>query len=471
MMTPPFKYLFLPILVLVTSIACSAMRPNIVFIMADDLGYGDVGCFVDEATIRTPRLDRLASEGLRFSNYHVNALCTPTRAAVFTGQYTFDNYEKGGAPKNGIVQSSRFLSQMLQDAGYATAAFGKWHLAHGEGDHALDRGFDEWIGFYGGGMAFHYDQAKANAAHSKGLHNTIYNGREPYEEEWSHTTDLFTDLAINFIESNKQQPFFLYLSYNAVHTPIWSERNPEFSAREDWLQKQRDRGLTDNMEIDYNALVEHMDERIGDLLDALEANVLAEKTLVIFQSDNGPIRRDSYYAHPESGSAGPYRAGKSTLYEGGIRVPLIMRAGLGKKSQVIDDFAMHADILPTCLEVAGLDIPDLNGKHPLRGHSLYPYLSNQEPEDITRPSFYSIGKNMAVIEGDWKLVNLKQWVGPSRDPHFSEPPTDGFVLYNLEDDPGETNNLAEQYPERVKHLRRLWEDYHQGIGKAFAPSH
>lgn len=448
-----------------------ANQPNIVLIMADDLGYGDVGAFYEGATIHTPQIDRLAEAGVRFTNYHVNALCTPTRAAVMTGQYTFDNYENGGAPKNGIVQSSRFLPQMLKDAGYVTGGFGKWHLSSGDGDHAIDRGFDEWIGFYGGGMQFHYDLAFKAAKVSKIKSNRIYDGKVPYDAKWGHTTDLFSDLAIQFIEENSTNPFFLYLSYNAVHTPLWSERKPVFSGREDWVQKQRDRGLTDNMTIDYNALVEHMDERIGDVLDALQQYGVAENTLVIFQSDNGPIRRDTFYGYPESGSAGGFRAGKSTLYEGGIRVPLILKAGMKHNGRVVDDLTMHADILPTCLEVAGIAIPEMNGARPLRGHSLYSYLKGSQPESLERPMLFSIGQNMALIEGDWKLVNIAQWVGNNRDAETSEPPTNVDMLYNLSRDPAEANDLAAQHPERVERMLRLWADYFKSIGKIFKPSH
>lgn len=464
------KYLLL-VLVILFCTTNQAVAANIVLIMADDLGYGDVGSFYKNATIRTPNIDRLAVAGIRFTNYHVNTLCTPTRAAVMTGQYTFDNYEKGGAHKNGIVASSRFLPQMLQDAGYKTGGFGKWHLADNEGDHPLDRGFDEWIGFYGGSMQFHYELAQKAAKPNKNKYNVIYEGKTPYKKEWQHTTDLFTDLAIQFIKAHQNDAFFLYLSYNAVHTPIWNPQKPVFSARQDWVQKLRNRGLKDNSIIDYNALVEHMDNRVGDVIETIQELGLADNTLIIFQSDNGPIRPDSYYSKPQAGSAGTFRGGKSTLYEGGIRVPLILSKGQNRSTTVVNDLTMHADILPTCLEHAGIKIPELNGENPLRGHSLYPYLMGSKPKELNRPLLFSIGHNMSLIEGDWKLINVANWVGKNRDPETTEAPTDGDTLYNLKDDPSEQIDLASQYPEKLAHLRRIWEAYFISIGKTFKPSH
>jgi arylsulfatase A-like enzyme len=211
--------------------AAPARPPNVLLIVADDLGYGDVSGFCKDSPIQTPNIDRLAATGVKFTSFHVNPLCTPTRQCVMTGQYTYDNEEPGGTPKNGVKQDTRFLPQMLQAAGYKTGAFGKWHLGEEEDDHPTARGFDEWIGFHGGSMEYQYDLAKEKSVRSKGGNNTIYNGKARYEKPWQHTTDLFSDEAIRFIGENKDHPFFVYLAFNAVHGPLWTPGKPVFSGR------------------------------------------------------------------------------------------------------------------------------------------------------------------------------------------------------------------------------------------------
>lgn len=445
--------------------AAPARPPNVVLIVADDLGLGDVSGFYKDAPIRTPNIDRLAKDGVKFTSFHVNPLCTPTRQCMMTGQYTFDNEEPGGAPAHGIKQDAHFISQMLHDAGYRTGAFGKWHLGEDDDDHPTARGFDEWIGFHGGSMEYHYDLAKEKSIRSKGANNTIYNGTVPYEKKWEHTTDLFSDEAIRFIGENKDRPFFLYLAYNAVHGPLWTPERPVFSGRADWVERIKSQGVSDNQAVDYYAVVEHMDERIGSVLSALAENGVEQNTLVIFMSDNGPVRKEFFYEGPAAGSSAGLRGGKSTVYEGGIHVPMIMKRGAEKNGRTVDDFTMHADLLPTCLEAAGIPVPENNGPRPLRGHSLMLYLTGSAPKQIDRAGIFTIGGNWAVIQSPWKLVNMKQRVGRNTDPATSEGPTDGDTLYNLAEDRGEKNNVAGEYPERIQKLRRIWLDYSMSVEK------
>jgi len=298
---------------------------NLVLIVADDLGYGDLPAFWQQSAIVTPAIDKLAAQGVRFSSFHVNPLCTPTRAVLMTGQYTFDNYEPGGAAVNGIIQSVEYLPQILKRIGYRTGGFGKWHLGIEDGDHPIDRGFDEWIGFYGGGMPYHSSLADKMAPESDYKYNTIYKGKQRYSKTWSHTTDLFADEAIRFIEENAAVPFFVYLSFNAVHGPLWRPEKPIYSSRRDWRERIKARSIENPEQQDYYAVVEHMDDRIGSVLAALEIHGLESETLVIFLSDNGAITPDYYYSVPAAGSNGAFRAGKATVYEGGMRVPMIMR--------------------------------------------------------------------------------------------------------------------------------------------------
>ena len=450
-----------------TPVLQAAQKPrNIVLIIADDTGYGDISSFYKESSIHTPNIDRLASEGVRFTSFHVNALCTPTRQCVMTGQYTFDNESPGGTPKNGVVQDTRFIPQILKEAGYKTGAFGKWHLGEGAGNHPLDRGFDKWIGFEGGSMEYHFDLAKEKSLRSHGANNTIFDGKAPYEKKWEHTTDLFSDEAIRFIEENKSHPFFVYLAYNAVHGPLWRPEKPVFSGRKDWVERIKAQGVSENDAVDYYAVVEHMDERIGTVLATLSKNGLEKDTLVIFLSDNGPVRKDFFYETPAAGNAGGLRAGKSVVYEGGIRTPMILKGGGVKGGRTVGDFTMHADLFSTCLDAAGLPIPERNGKFPLRGHSLLPYLAGGSPAQTDRTGIFTIGGNVAVVHSPWKLVNIVKRIGSNTDPKTSEGPTEGDTLYNIEKDRGEKQNVAAQHPEQVQALRKVWLDYNTSIGHA-----
>ncbi len=441
-------------------------KPNIVVIVADDMGYGDTKTFWPESRIRTPSLDRLAAAGLKFTNFHVDPLCTPSRAAFLSGQGT-ENYSKEGGPEAGVLPDVQLLPQILKEQGYATGAFGKWHMGEVSGAHPVDRGFDRWIGYHGGSIPYFKAYLDERNATLKKPKTYVFDGREPYAKEWTHATDLWADEAVRFIDENKAKPFYLHLAFNAVHGPLYTKQKPQYSARPDWLKKVAAKGITDEQDQDYIAVVEHMDDRIGSVLDSLEKNGLAKNTLVFFFSDNGAITRSYYYTPegPVSGDNGPFRAGKATLYEGGIRVPAIMRwPDVIPAGTVSKDLVCHWDFLPTVFQILGLKVPDHNGPLPMRGVGLWDHVKSGGTLELAERSHPSrIGPNRSVNRGKWKLVNVKKPIGKGGN---MEQPTEGSVLFDLSQDPGEKNNLAGQHPEIVQRLEAEVDNHSEAASAA-----
>ena len=428
----------------------SASKPNILVIIADDLGYGDTKTFWPKSKITTPSIERLAAGGMKFINYHVDPLCTPSRAAFLSGQGT-ENYGKGGGPNGGVMPDVQLLPQFLKTQGYVTGGFGKWHMGAGNGAHPLDRGFDRWIGYQGGSMPYFKAYLDERNVALKKPKTYVFEGKEPYTKQWIHTTDLWADEAIRFIQENKDKPFYVHLAFNAVHGPLFNKAGGQHSAKPDWIKKVADSGVTDEQDQDYIAVVEHMDDRIGSVLDCLDKNGLSKNTLVFFFSDNGAITRTYYYAEPASGDNGPFRAGKATVYEGGIHVPAIMRwPGVVPAGSVSDAFVCHWDFFPTVYQILGLSVPAKNGSLPLRGTSLLAHVKSGGKTPLPeRPYAIGIGPNRSVNEGQWKLVNVLKTVGAGDK---AEPPTSGPVLFDLSKDPGEKNDVSKQNPEVLKRL-------------------
>jgi arylsulfatase A-like enzyme len=462
---------------LLGSVAQAAKQPNVIVIVTDDLGYGDLSCFNADSKIRTPNIDRIAEQGVKLTSFHVNPVCVPSRVSLMSGQYTLDCEEKPHAARNGIKQNVDLLPQLLKNAGYVTGGFGKWHLGNGEGDHPIDRGFDEWFGFYGGWMRYKFEQAKeTHIRHIKAEPHMqiIYDGKEKYEEPWEHLTDLLTDKAVGFVTKNKDNPFFLFLSYNAPHGWLYHETHPEYSATDEWVETVKKKyNLPDETPmqrnlIDYIAVTEHMDARIGDLLAVLEKENLDQDTLVVFMSDNGAITPEFYYTLAASGNNGGLRGGKAVPYEGGVRVPMMMRCPAEiAANKTISGFTMGVDILPTILDFAGIPAPETNGDHPLRGISLMPYLQQPQKPLPQREAFF-INNNksgVGIIKDPWKLVTLKRRVGGNKDLTTGEGPSDGWILFNLDDDIGERKDLSKQYPEKTEELLSFWKDYNRSIGR------
>lgn len=392
-------------------------RPNVLVILADDLGYADVG-FQGCRDVPTPHIDALAKHGVRFTNGYVSApVCSPMRAGFITGRYQqrFGHEFNPGPPGRvaagyGVPLDQPMLPALMKSNGYATGIVGKWHLGVEEKFHPLLRGFDEFFGFLYG--AHSYLDARADPI------NPIMRGHEIIEEE-TYLTDAFSREAAAFIERHRERPFFLFLSYNAVHTPM--EATPRYLDRFPDVRPPRRRS--------YAAMLSAMDDGIGVVLDALRTHGLERDTLVVFLSDNGG---------PPGANASrndPLREGKGTVYEGGIRVPFVMRwKGRLPEGAVYDYPVISLDILPTALAAAGGRAPEGVS---FDGVNLLPYVTGERESRPHETLYWRMGERKAIRHGDRKLVRMRE--GP-------------WELYDLAADISESNNLAPGHEELVASL-------------------
>lgn len=398
-------------------------QPNIVLILVDDLGYGDLS-YMGATDLKSPHIDRIAANGMKFSNFYANCpVCSPTRAALLTGRYQ-DLVGVPGVirthPENNwgrLTDSAVLIPKVLKPAGYHTAIVGKWHLGLEEPDTPIDRGFDHFHGYLGDMMDDYYKHRRHGI-------NYMTLGKQTIDPE-GHATDLFTAWAGDYIKSrDKDQPYFLYLAYNAPHTPI--QPPAEWVAR----VKERESGITDQR-AKLVALIEHMDDGIGKVMQTIlteQAGPNPRPTVVIFTSDNGGQIN-------VGANNGPLRDGKQSVYEGGIKVATCA-AWLGddriRPGTSTDIRAMSMDLFPTVCEIAGAKID-----HKIEGVSILPTLFGKEQPPLRQDSFFSRreggtryqGKTIdALIRGDWKLLQNS--------------PFEPLELYNLADDPQETTDLA-----------------------------
>jgi arylsulfatase A-like enzyme len=433
-------------------------RPNIVLIVADDMGYGDSTAFWSKTELQTPAIGEMAKRGIRFTQFRVNPLCSPTRSSLMTGQYSLENgMWRGANDANAVAADNekrdnvrRFkddvvlLPQLLKAAGYRTGAFGKWHLGNDEKNLPNARGFDEFLGFIGGSHAYWL-----------GRNSKIFHNGRPLVAIGRHTTDLFADGAIEFIKANKDQPFFCYVPFNAVHGPLRNEQRSSDSAKPEWLEKYEKLGVAQPRR-DYCAVMSHADSRIGDILKTLGDAGLESNTLVIFLSDNGGI------LHTYPSNNGPLRGGKGETYEGGIRVPAVMQwTGVIPANSVSDESAVHFDVFTTILAAAQVPIPAKNGAFPVHGVNLLPLV--RAPKEVKLPDrylFWDLYGDVAALHGKWKMVGQISNHHGKFDKAAEEAAAAKFELYNLEEDLGETTNVADRYPDiyrdlKMRHLQWL----------------
>ena len=404
-------------------------KPNIILILADDLGYRDVGFTGGE--IRTPHLDRLAAEGMILTDFHANGpTCTPSRAALLTGRYQqrsgLVTALQAGNPDYdyiGLAPHEITIPTLLRNAGYRSALLGKWHLGSNLGAHPLRQGFDVFIGNLGG----HVDYISRRGSRGN---DDWYNGFEPLQEE-GYVTHLLTGHTLDFMRENRENPFFIFLSHACPHTPH-QVPGDEPAYRESGASG----GGVDAAK--YGAMIGEMDAGVGLILEELENLGLDQKTVVIFTSDNGP--------HPRAGSAGPYRGRKSQLHEGGHRVPFAARwPGKIPAGSVRDETVMLMDLMPTFLGLAGLEPP---AEPVLDGLSLTPLLlkGGELPQ---RTLFWDNVNNRAVRDGVWKMVSVLD--RPTR--------SWSTELYRLDEDPGESRDLSQKHPETLQRLQRLYDQW------------
>ena len=446
---------------------CFAAAPNILFIVSDDHGWGDLPSNWDNTEVQLPALDALANQGVRFPNYHTVPLCGPSRACMFTGQYSTENgmwrgpgsQPLGSPGYRGIKRDVKMLSQYLSEAGYATGAFGKWHLGSLEGEVPNDRGFDEFHGFLGGAHPYWISGSRSKIMHNR-EHDPLAKG---------HATELFTQWAEDFIRENagKESPFFCYLAYNAVHGPLRVEKSKPASAPEAWVKKALDRGVS-FLRSDYVAILEHMDHNIGQLVSVLDELGVAEDTLIVFVSDNGGCTMEEGAAGGRfPGNNGPLRGGKATTYQGGLNVPFLVnwKGKIPQSGLVSDSHVMHCDIFSSLLDAAGLTVPESNGKNPLRGMSLLPHmLSDGETSVPERTMIFELWGNIGVRRGDYKLwASVGRDYSPDWDALAAEISQKDLELFDLQRDVAETNDLRTEHPEVYASLKAELLDHLSGI--------
>ncbi|MBM3981718.1 MAG: sulfatase [Planctomycetes bacterium] len=436
--------------------------PNVVVILADDLGYGDLACFGNKK-LKTPHIDKLAADGTRFTSFYVSQpVCTASRASLMSGCYA-NRVSMAGAlnhqSKTGIHPNEKLLSELLKAKGYATACYGKWHL----GDRApflpTKRGFDDFAG-----LPYSNDNGPLHPTMPDLPPLPFYRGAKVVERDpdQGRFTKRFTDLAVEFIAQHQHEPFFLYLPHVMPHVPIFA--SADF--------KGKSAGGV------YGDVVEELDWGVGEVLAALKKYDLEKNTLVLFLSDNGPFL--SYGSH--AGSAGPLREGKLTTYEGGVRVPCIARwPGKVPAKRVCDEPLMTIDLLPTLCKLAGADLPKLK----IDGADIGPVLFNEPGAKCPHEAYYFFAGDElhALRSGKWKLHVPHEYLtvnGPTRTDgkpanHGNQKPEamsasglrgiasrhgykvekQPLALYDLTADPGEKENVADKHPDVVKRLQSL----------------
>jgi arylsulfatase A-like enzyme len=414
----------------VTAADAPKSKPNIVILLADDLGYADVG-FQGCKDIPTPNLDALAKSGVRGTNFYVSGpYCSPTRAGLLTGRYQTrfgHEFNPGDGPNIGLPLTETTMADRLKAAGYATGWVGKWHLGSAPKFHASKRGFDETFGFYAGAHPYF-----------PGMGAPIYRGMNVVEEK-EYLTDAFAREAVAFIERHKKEPFFLYLAFNAVHTPM--------HATEDRLKKFPD--IKDKQRHTYAAMTLGLEEACGRVMEKLRAEKLEENTLIFFFSDNGgPTMKGTTI---NASNNAPLRGSKRTTLEGGIRVPFVMSwKGKLPASKTYDQPVIQLDILPTALAAAGVEV---KADWKLDGVNLLPYLDGTNKGTPHETLYWRFGEQMALRRGDWKLVRYD----PNADGEQGK--ATPAKLYNLAKDIGEATDLATKEPDKLKELQTAWDKW------------
>jgi arylsulfatase A len=422
-------------------------RPNIILIVADDLGYGDLACYGHPRN-KTPHLDQLAQEGLKFTDFHANGpMCSPTRAALLTGQYQnrfgrkFESALSAQDP-TGLPPDTVTVADLLKQAGYATAMYGKWHLGYAPPQTPPHFGFDDFRGLLTGDGDHHSQISRSGS--KDWYHN------DAIEMEEGYTTDLITKHSIDFMRKHRDQPFFIYMAHLAIHFP-WQapgEAAQRVEGTDYWSLEKLGPHPEGEVGPVVQAMVESLDKSVGEIVDAVRELGLDDNTLIYFTSDNGGYVHYGNQFHGEISSNDPLRGQKTEVWEGGHRVPAIAwwpgRIAPGTTTHAT---TMTMDLLPTCAELAGVDVP----KH-VDGVTLAPLLLHETPLP-QRDLFWRAGDAWAVRRGPWKLVDGG----------------DGKVhLFNLDADIEESEDVSAQNPEVVKELRAAFEKWEQDVDASAA---
>lgn len=422
---------------------CSAEpKPNVIYILLDDAGWGDLSCYGQEK-FQTPHVDALAADGLRFTqHYSGSTVCAPTRCSLMTGLHTGHTSVRGNREHKPHGQAPMpaddvTIAELLKEAGYATGCFGKWGLGYvgSEGD-AIAQGFDEFFGYNCQRWAHDYYRP------------WLDDNRERFETGGEYNTKFVGERALDFVRRNKEQPFFLYYAMTIPHAKMqipdeyynrFKDRYPELKEQNPAKRKKI---------ITFPAMMTYMDDQVGELMALLKELGIDDNTIVMFSSDNGPHKEDGHT--PEFwNSNGPFSGLKRSLYEGGIRCPLIVRwPGRVDAASESDHVSAHWDVLPTLCEMAGIEAPSN-----IDGISMLPTLTGdgtQQQHKVLYWEFYEQGGRQAVRMGQWKAVRN----------NWGKNPNAPVELYDITSDPAEKNNVAGQHPEVIEKVLHCLDEAH-----------
>jgi arylsulfatase A-like enzyme len=421
--------------------------PNVILIITDDQGYGDFG-FTGNPHVTTPTLDALAAESTRFTNYYVSPVCAPTRSSLMTGRYSLrtgvrDTYNGGAMMSTNEIT----IAELLKEKNYTTGIFGKWHLGDNFPMRPSDQGFDESLIHLSGGMGQVGDFTTFSEGDRSYFDPVLWHNNQQ-QKYLGYCSDIFASEAIKFIEANKERPFFTYLSFNAPHTPL--------QVPDEYYQKYKDLDpstgfgedgkpfypMTESQKEDARkvyAMVENIDDNLNRLFEKLDELGIAENTIVIFMTDNGP-QQQRY--------VGGMRGLKGNVFQGGIRVPLLIRYPTRfEGNRDISALSAHLDIMPTLADLVGFDVPK---DRKIDGRSLLPWMEGKPPTPDERSYFtYWTRKyperyqNIAIQKEGWKLVGNTDYNAP----------LENFELFNLAVDPFEQKNLVDQEVSRAESLK------------------
>lgn len=428
-----------------TVLRAAGRTPNLIVILADDLGYGDLGCYGSRLN-HTPNIDRLAAEGLRFTDFHSNGpMCTPTRAALLTGCYQQRFGRKFDGPLSGKTQRDEGLpleavtiAEVLNETGYATGMYGKWHLGYRAPYLPTRQGFDDFRGLTSGD-GDHHSQIDRSGGED-------WWNKEKIEMEEGYTTDLITRHSVEFIEQYQSQPFFLYVSHLGIHFPWQGPDDPvhRVKGRDYWNDKWGILPDPNDVSPHVKAMVEALDRSVGEIIAALQRFKLDQQTLVFFCSDNGGYLRYGT-THKNISSNGVFRGQKTQIYEGGHRVPAIAwwprTIASGRTTSAT---AMTMDLFPTFSSLAGVETLD---QRTIDGVNLLPLLKDNQ-EMSGRTLFWRMDEMRAARRGPWKLC----MTGNSR-----------AELYHLGNDPGETHDLSSEQTDIAASLIKEWNQWEMRV--------
>lgn len=460
------KFVFIFCMILMFSVGFSQNKeqtPNIVLVLMDDLGYGDLSCY-GALDIRTPNIDQIALDGIRFTNYLTpQAVCSASRAALLTGCYA-NRVGMAGAlgprSETGLAHSEVTIAEMMKQKNYATAIIGKWHLGDNKAFLPLSQGFDEYLGIpYSNDMwPMDYDGSPAKSENYKSKHPILPLIKDNDKiaeiktlEDQSTLTGIYTDAAISFIKRNKNKPFFLYLAHSMPHVPINASKKFRGTSKQ---------GL-------FGDVIQEIDDGIGRIMETLKSNGLDKNTIVIFTSDNGPWLNYGNHA----GNPGGFREGKGTTYEGGHRVPFIVRwKGNIQSGQICNQLVSAIDIMPSIASICKLELPE----NKIDGVSLLSIFKGDMNATPRKNFLYYYRNNSleAVRRDNWKLV----FEHPSRSYLNQAPGKDGYpgnapenimmpyALYDLRRDPSEAYDVKNQNPLIVSELNKLAEEARKDLG-------